>query len=335
MKNQMFIIICLSFLFLYLLNKGERVDYSNCNKGVEPFPFNRIIKDNILKINNKSISKSLKYIDKEFNYMKTNTDYISKQNLEKQKTMIKNSLICNKLIKIFTKEQLNNDINYKKSIAYYKDMYNISKIYPEVFFYKHGIIYLNEKQIKYIYNKDIMDIGAWIGDSLLVLENYTNKIIYSYEISEYNIKRIYNTLHYNNVIYKRHKIIQKGLSNYNGLSTIKNSGNAGVGINSKGKLIVNITSIDEEVRLNNINIGFIKADVEGNGLQLLKGAKYTILNYFPIISISIYHNFEEYFEIRKYLDSITSFYSYKYILANLCEPYSCEFTLMAIPRNIL
>lgn len=183
-----------------------------------------------------------------------------------------------------------------------------------------------------------MDIGAWIGDSLLVLENYTNKIIYSYEISEFNIKRLYNTLKSNNIINKKHKIIQKGLSNYNSINSIKNTvsdENSGLGINTKGKLRVNITSIDEEVMLNNMNVGFIKADVEGNGLKIIKGAKHTIMSNFPIISISIYHNFEEYFEIRKYLDSITSLYSYKYILANLCEPYSCEFTLMAIPKNIL
>lgn len=326
-----YLLICIVFF----INKNDIIDYSMCSKGVRLFLSYRIIRQKIMKINSNNISKSFNFIDKEFNYMKRNTDFLSKQNLEKHKIIMKYSILCNKLVKVFTKEQTNNNLNYNSLISYFKSHYKISDVYPEVFYYKHGIIYLNKKQINYIYNRDIMDIGAWIGDSLLVLENYTSKVIYSYEISEYNIKRIYNTMHNNNVNYTKHKLVQKGLSNFNGMSSIINSGSAGVGVNSKGNLTVNITSIDDEVRLNNMNLGFIKADVEGNGLELIKGAKFTISNFLPIISISIYHNFEEYFEIRKYLDSITNLYSYKYILANLCEPYACEFTLMAIPKTTL
>lgn len=106
-----------------------------------------------------------------------------------------------------------------------------------------------------------MDIGAWIGDSLLILDNYTKRIIYSYEISELNIKKIHNTIISNKIDKKKHKILHKGLSNYNGLSYIVNTGNAGIGINRKGNQIIKITTIDDEVKLYNITVGLIKADI--------------------------------------------------------------------------
>lgn len=138
----------------------------------------------------------------------------------------------------------------------------------------------------------------------------------------------------NHANYSKHRIIRKGLSNFTGTIFISNSGKAGVSIYDKGKLNVNVTTIDNEVETNNINVGFIKADVEGSALELIKGGKNTIQKCIPLLSIAIYHNFDEYFEVRKYLNSLTSKYSYKYILANSCEPYACEFSLIAYPKYL-
>lgn len=69
------------------------LDYSICKNGIKTFLFNNVIKERIMKINNYSILKSFEYINKEFRYMQKDTDINSKQNLEKQKIMIKNSIV--------------------------------------------------------------------------------------------------------------------------------------------------------------------------------------------------------------------------------------------------
>ena len=58
---------------------------------------------------------------------------------------------------------------------------------------------------------------------------------------------------------------------------------------------VDITSIDDYVKENGLKIGFIKTDVEGFEQQLLKGAINTIKRDKPVLSISIYHTFNDYF----------------------------------------
>ncbi len=66
----------------------------------------------------------------------------------------------------------------------------ITKISPEVMFFRHGLIYANEKILSYIKERDILDLGAYIGDSALVLSNYTNAKVYSYELSKKNHRDI-------------------------------------------------------------------------------------------------------------------------------------------------
>ena len=50
---------------------------------------------------------------------------------------------------------------------------------PSVFYYRHGIDCIeNPEKIR---QRDILDIGGFIGDSVLVLEPLTKKRIFSFE----------------------------------------------------------------------------------------------------------------------------------------------------------
>ncbi len=51
------------------------------------------------------------------------------------------------------------------------------------------------------------------------------------------------------------------------------------------------------------DIRLIKADLEGMGLSMLQGAEQTIRKNRPLLSLSIYHNREELFEIYRTLRS--------------------------------
>ena len=77
------------------------------------------------------------------------------------------------------------------------------------------------------------------------------------------------------------------------------------------QFVVKSKSLDEFVEENNLNVGFIKIDVEGEEQNLLKGAINTIKTQKPIIYISIYHSPNDLFEIKPWIESLNLGYKFK------------------------
>lgn len=75
---------------------------------------------------------------------------------------------------------------------------------------------------------------------------------------------------------------------------------------------VNAVSIDEFVKENNIQkADFIKLDVEGAELEILQGAKNTLLEHRPQLAVCIYHKKEHIFEIPLFLANLFKDYTYR------------------------
>jgi len=73
----------------------------------------------------------------------------------------------------------------------------------------------------------------------------------------------------------------------------------------KGFLPISATSIDEFVSSKNLKrVDFIKLDVEGAEVEVLKGAKETIMKFKPKMAIAVYHKFSHYYEIPLFIKSI-------------------------------
>jgi FkbM family methyltransferase len=64
---------------------------------------------------------------------------------------------------------------------------------------------------------------------------------------------------------------------------------------------VRVVSLDEEVARMDISVGFVKIDIEEDELGVLKGAKQTLKEQHPILSISVYHNIEV-IDLPKWID---------------------------------
>ena len=75
--------------------------------------------------------------------------------------------------------------------------------------------------------------------------------------------------------------------------------------------LVEITTLDEFVRENKIEVGFIKVDVEGFEMEFLKGAKETICTQKPAMLLSIYHQASDYFGIKPLIESWNLGYKFK------------------------
>ncbi|WP_051586360.1 FkbM family methyltransferase [Selenomonas sp. AE3005] len=88
---------------------------------------------------------------------------------------------------------------------------------------------------------------------------------------------------------------------------------AGSHISNVGGECAGVIDIDTYVRENNIpRIDYIKLDVEGAELEVLKGAFLTISQFKPKLAISAYHKPEDLYEIQKYIRSLRCDYQFAF-----------------------
>ena len=73
-------------------------------------------------------------------------------------------------------------------------------------------------------------------------------------------------------------------------------------------------------------------DIEGGEMIALKGAIKTIKKYKPILAISIYHNIEQFFGVKIFLENLDLGYNFEIKKLSIFHP-SDEIYLLAIPNG--
>jgi FkbM family methyltransferase len=154
----------------------------------------------------------------------------------------------------------------------------------------HGLRWLPQSVKDYIRERDIIDVGASIGDSLTILDEYTNRKVISYELIPDTAEIARKAAA--RLPPEKHFVFLCGLSNFTGNLSVPIHGDGGSGIHSRGSVVVPISTIDSETKRLNLTVGLIKADVEGSEIEVLKGALETIQRDRPVVTMSIYHNIE-------------------------------------------
>ena len=172
-----------------------------------------------------------------------------------------------------------------------------------VFLYKHGIELV--KDLSKLKNKDFIDAGAFIGDSALVLSEYTDKNIYSFEANPINFDLLNKTIELNKLknivpIYKALYCDETEII-FN-LNSAASSIEKTPGIKYNNVVKVQTITLDKFVQENNLNVGLIKVDLEGAELDFLKGAEKTIKGQKPVLLLSIYHKPTDFFELKPLLE---------------------------------
>ena len=74
---------------------------------------------------------------------------------------------------------------------------------------------------------------------------------------------------------------------------------------------VSMVTLDSYVKEHNLNVGLIKTDLEGFEQKFLEGAINTIIEQKPSLMISIYHNYNDFFEIKPMLEKLGLGYKFK------------------------
>jgi FkbM family methyltransferase len=165
----------------------------------------------------------------------------------------------------------------------------------------HGLRNASQQVKEFVKDKEIFDVGAYMGDSLMVLENYTNIRVRSYELIPQTAAVAQSYAKKMNPA--KHIVNNIGLSDKPGFLNVSRRGHIGSSIGSRGPITVRLTTIDAEVCAYNLKIGFIKIDIEGYERDVLNGAKSTLKTQHPILSLSSYHNIEL-MDIPQFLEEI-------------------------------
>lgn len=197
------------------------------------------------------------------------------------------------------------------------DKYTIqwNSFYENVFYHKHHVGELKN----WDKTKDVIDVGAYTGESSLVLSEFLQGgKIYAFEA----VKKLYDmadyTLRVNNITnvnlinmalgnkVKEEKIYSCGMKSFiNEISEQKNYKTI------DNVEIIKCTTLDRFVEENNISVGLIKCDIEGAEQLFLEGAINTIKEQKPAIIISIYHNADDFFGIKPFIESFGCGYKFK------------------------
>lgn len=135
----------------------------------------------------------------------------------------------------------------------------------------------------------VIDAGAWIGDFSIYAAQKGAKV-FAFEPAPSSIDLLKKTIEYNKAG-EQIQIVEYGLGGGVGRYLIKDDVLSGGNSKSDdGNVMINITTVDDFVRNNNLTkLDFIKADIEGEERNLLLGAKETLKNLQPRVSICTYH----------------------------------------------
>lgn len=180
-------------------------------------------------------------------------------------------------------------------------------------------------------NKNIIDLGAWIGDNSLIWSQMIKGQVYAIDPSEHNINIIEALKPINNA--SNVITIQKPISNKIEFVDIKQGHihHASFKVSNKG---IQTETLDNLYSKNIIdNIGFMHIDVEGFEYKVIEGSQNIISKFKPII-VTESHSTD------KDVEPLISSHRYnKYVINEVCGESSCRNTYwipveIKLPDNI-
>lgn len=197
----------------------------------------------------------------------------------------------------------------------------------DVFYNRLSVDRLDKTRFK---DKDIIDAGACLGDSALILSDCGGRKVYAFEPDKENFKLLRETIRLN----KREDIVpvRLGLGARPGLASMEKHacpGNLGGSRLKSGAGEVEINSLDDFAQQHKLDIGLIKIDVEGAERELLLGARRSLQRFRPSLILAVYHSPEDFFGLAPLLDSWKLGYRFKYAPLYAYDDFIVESAILA------
>lgn len=183
------------------------------------------------------------------------------------------------------------------------------------FFYLHSFIYEQygiEGVVEAQPGHCVIDAGAYIGDTALYFSKKvgTTGKVFGFEAIQQSVDAANKNIRLNacdNV-----KMLCLALSDatkelrFNATEVALSGSHASV----QGDVVVQAVTLDDFATQHGLHIDYIKADVEGAEMDVLRGAQNCIREHKPICGIALYHRQDDFHEIPKYLASLCPEYTF-------------------------
>ncbi len=216
-----------------------------------------------------------------------------------------------------TLKQIEN-IHKSRILQLSNELFSYEKCFLPINYFETGIFYekysMDEfSQLDKIRQGNIVDAGAFIGDSSIILAQYTDNKVYAFEPVKENYELLLKTITINSDLQEHIVPVNLALSDKISEINISVNGQCSSAVNSVSDYSEHIktTTLDEFVQQNNLKISLIKTDVEGFEQNLLRGAQKTICEQKPALLISMYHGCDDFFNIKPLIENWGIGYKFK------------------------
>lgn len=151
----------------------------------------------------------------------------------------------------------------------------------------------------------VIDGGAYDGGTGLRFTERGFKV-YGFELD----KNLYP--HAAQVARENNFVVENiGLGAYNHTASYRPLGNGSTHVDDDGSESAQIVTLDSYVREKNLpRVDFIKLDVEGAELDVLRGATTTITRFKPILALSAYHKPDDFWTLMEFVKALNPDYEF-------------------------
>ncbi|MCP3967428.1 MAG: FkbM family methyltransferase [Lentisphaerae bacterium] len=240
---------------------------------------------------------------------------------------------------LWTKSDISNRTKLNLKIAKLKKQHKAyeAKLIPcDISMYVNGfgLNELPESVLNEIKGMDVIDGGAWHGDSSIFFSQKLKGNVYAFEPNVENHEKLchnINKCNLNDKIYA----VNKAIYSKTGYKKFYVYGKYDLGSGLKGQYVaperdwvnrstyeVQTIPLDDYHKDNNLKIGLIKLDIEGAELNAIKAAQNVIIEYEPVIICAIYHSPFDFFYIKPYLESLGVNYKFKISRLSYDSPFA-------------
>jgi FkbM family methyltransferase len=202
-------------------------------------------------------------------------------------------------------------------IGYSLNVYSLPATVMNTFILHHYAYQCPPTEIMAQKGDVVIDAGGCWGDTALYFADLVGDqgIVYTFEFVPENLNVMRKNIEINPRLNTRIEMVLSPLGEFPGeVLYSSNTGPSSRIINkreSESDLQIVSQSIDNFVEERQLRkVDFIKMDIEGAELTALRGARNTIERYRPKLAISLYHSFDDYINIPKYLSSLGCGYQF-------------------------